>query len=254
MPIVVTNGVQMTGGDLINSALRRIGVLASGEVPSGNESADAQVILNDLMDAFGADRLMIFTVQSSTQVPLVLKQVYTLGLGGDFNIPRPAKITGMSVLNLANAVEPLELPMDYHNDELRWAREIPVKNLTNNLPSVCYDDEQFPLRNLNIWPIPNVTVNFIIYFWQALSQFIDLITQYSFPPAYARMLKWNLALELFGEFGGDPQKFPMIEKQAILSMAAVKAMNIRPITIGVDPALIADGENWNWLTGEYSPR
>ena len=56
--------------------------------------------LNQMIDAWNADRLAIFTV-SSNDFPFILgQQSYTLGSGGDFDMIRPARITGISAILL----------------------------------------------------------------------------------------------------------------------------------------------------------
>jgi len=89
----------MTGLDLVSRSLSLIGVLASGETPSGAESSDGLSFLNDLLDSWNAERLMVFTITreafDSNGNPFYLtlgKQDYTMGTGGNFNFPRPARI------------------------------------------------------------------------------------------------------------------------------------------------------------------
>src|SRR5262249_58931003 len=121
----------MTAIDLITSALRLIGVTASGEQPTGEEASDALVILNQMIDSWNAERLNVFTITISNFSLTPGTQVYTLGSGGTFNATRPAAIDRISIISLANPAQPLELPMEMLTDA-QW-RENPVKK-TNNAP------------------------------------------------------------------------------------------------------------------------
>src|SRR5215469_11921952 len=214
----------MNAGNLINSAFRLINVLASGEVPSASEQSDALTILALMLDSWQAERLTIFTIlrDGSTTSPhlfpfVVGQQTYTLGPGGNFNIARPAKIERMSIEWLANPAQPLELPLEMVNEQ-RW-QTVPVKAITSTLPTVVYDDGNYPLRNLAFWCTPTVVSNVVIYYWQALSQFPDLVTDVEFPPGYFKALRYNLAVDLAAEFGRPIS--PEVAAQALSSKSII---------------------------------
>jgi hypothetical protein len=238
----------MTANDLISSALRLIGVLASGEVPSAAEANDAFNILNQMLDSWNTERLAIFTVQRQVVVPATLKQAYTVGVGGDFNIPRPPRIDRIGVISLQNSTEPLELPVELLTD-VGW-EAIPVKNISSSLPLKVWNDLGYPLMTLSFWPIPNVEVNFALYTWTALTQFPDLVTDEEFPPGYLKALRYNLAVDLAPEFGVQ-QVPPAVAAQAAESKGKIKAMNQPLLDMACDTALVNQrGGRYNWLTDQ----
>src|ERR1700731_3263589 len=122
----------MNQSDLISASLIEIGALSPGEVASAQEQQQASNVLTQMLDAWQAVRLYVWAVQRILLVPATLKQTYTLGPGGDFNLPRPAKITRFGVVNLGNPIQPVELPLDSLT-ERQWM-EIPVKNIPSALP------------------------------------------------------------------------------------------------------------------------
>jgi hypothetical protein len=241
----------MTGGDLLASAARLIGVLASGETLSGNESADGLLIAQQMMDSWQAERLNIFSITIS-EFPLTPgQQTYTLGTGGNFNIPRPAKIERMSIVSLLNPAQPLELPLEMLT-EAGW-QAIPVKLISSSLPTVVYDDGAFPLRNLNFWCIPTIAVNTRIYLWNALNTFPDLSTDVTFPPGYLKAIRYNLAVDLAPEFGRPIP--PEVAAQAILSKNVLKNMNTPLIEARLDPVLSGDRkQTYNWISDTFINR
>jgi len=244
----------MTANDLIASALRLIGVLASGESPSQAESADALLILQQMLDSWIAERMMIFTL-TITEFPLIAgQQTYTLGSGGNFNMARPARIERMGIVSFNNVAQPLELPLEMLTDQ-GWAA-IPVKLITSSLPQMVYDDGAFPLRNLSFWCIPNVPVSVRIYAWQALSQFPDNFTDVTFPPAYLKAIRYNLAVDLAPEFGR--QVPPEVGAQAVASKAVIKSINAPIVETHVDEAISGtmggSKRIYNWLTDGPSSR
>jgi hypothetical protein len=238
----------MTSNDLIASSLRLIGVLASGEVPSAAEANDAFNILNQMLDSWNTERLAIFTVQRQVVVPATLKQAYTVGVGGDFNIPRPPRIDRIGVISLQNSSEPLELPVELLTD-VGW-EAIPVKNISSSLPLKVWNDLGYPLMTLSFWPIPNVEINFALYTWTALTQFPDLVTDQEFPPGYLKALRYNLAVDLAPEFG--VQQVPqVVVAQAAESKGKIKALNQPLLDMVCDTALVNQrGGRYNWLTDQ----
>jgi hypothetical protein len=231
----------MTALDLISSALRLINVQAAGEPVPIAMANDALLVLNDMIDSWNADRLAIFTIQIN-DFPFVLgQQTYTLGTKGNFNIPRPARIEGMSTIQLTNPAVPVEIPIAMYTVD-QWQNQVPVKNVTGSIPLICYDDGAFPLRNLNFWPIPVEQPNSVrIYSWAALPA-QTLAAQVAFPPGYRQAFRYNLAVLLAGEFAAPvPSNVAAI---AIDSLGKVKTMNAPELRLQSD--LIPDPSGWNY--------
>lgn len=241
-------GLTYSALDIIKAALRLIQVIDPLETPDSATAQDGLFALNQMVDSWNAQRLAIFTTARQLFNLNAGQQTYLMGQSGttDFNVPRPAKIEYMSVINLNNPVQPLELPLDYIT-EGQW-REIPVKNIASALPQQVWDDQGFPNRTLNYWPVPNVPLQTAIYTWTALTQFQDLTTLYTFPPAYAKALRYNLAIDLAAEFTSGNIN-PLVEQQAIASFAVVQSMNAPLLDLKTDPALwTTEHSLYNWIT------
>lgn len=236
----------MTGNDLITSSMRLIRAVASGETPTGNEIQDGLVVLNQLIDSWNAERLSIFTVQIQNFALTVGQQTYTYGTGGNFNAVRPPFIDHATIVSLNNPAQPLELPLAMLTD-VEWAA-IPVKAVSSALPLKMYDDGQFPQRNISFWPIPSVAIQVNMYVWQALTTFPDLTTDETFPPAYLRALRFNLAVDLASEFGLDVP--PLVAQTAIQSKASIKSFNTYPLDLRCDDAITVRGGRYNWISDQ----
>lgn len=230
-----------TAFDLITSALRLAGVLANDETPSAGDANQGLSVLNDMIDSWNAQRLAIFTTRSD-DFPFVLgQQAYTLGIGGNFNIPRPARIDSMSAILLTNPANPIEVPMAMWTTE-DW-QNMPVKVVNGSFPQGCYDDGGFPLRTLNFWPIPTTQQNSVrIYSWQALTAPPLLTSAIAFPPGYAEAFRYNLAVRLGAEFNAPASA--TVVTLAISSMATVKTMNAPELELRSD--LVPDPAGWNY--------
>ena len=230
-----------TAYDLISSALRLINVVASGEETPIDEANDGLMVLNDMIDAWNTDRLAIYTTRSD-DFPYVLgQQSYTLGDGGDFNMPRPARIDAMSTIQLTNPGNPVELPIAMYSVS-DWQTLVPVKVVQGSLPLICYDDGGFPLRTLNFWPIPVEQPNACrIYSWQSLPA-QTLNSQVSFPPGYRQAFRHNLAVLLAAEFSAPVPA--VVQSTAIESLARIRTINAPDLSLRSD--LVPDPAGWNY--------
>jgi hypothetical protein len=216
--------------------------MASGEETPLAMANESLAVLNDMIDGWNAERQAIFTTRSD-DFPYVLgKQSYTLGTGGDFNIPRPARIDAMSTILLNNPANPVEVPMAMYSVE-DWQTQVPVKVVNGSIPLICYDDGGFPLRTLNFWPIPTEQPNAVrIYSWQALTQPATLDSVIAFPPGYAEAFRYNLAVRLAAEFTSPLT--PTVATIAISSLARLKTMNAPDLSLRSD--LVPDPAEWNY--------
>lgn len=231
---------------LITSSLRLLGVLASGEAPSSAESTDALSSLNDLIDSWSNEQLLIPNKVREVFPLVASQQTYTMGTGGNFNTSRAQKIENC-LIQLAGTSPLLELPMTLMTKDEYAA--VLLKTLSSSFPLFMYNDHSYPLDNINVWPVPSGSTNsLVIYSWKPLSTLAALTTAISLPPGYLRALRYALALELSSEYG-RPLPEPAIAL-AIESKAAIKRMNYRPHYLQVDEALRVRSPVWNWMTGD----
>lgn len=230
---------------LISRALRNLNVLQQGEVPDDQEAQDGLDTLNEMIDSWSVDRLMLYTIERRLFTLISGQYVYRFGTGGDFDGARPIKIENAGVI-IPNGTQPIELPLDMLNKD-QYA-VIPVKNTPSTYPTALYPDGSFPFNNCNFWPVPTTTPQVALYCWDQLTQFDALETELVFPPAYGRALLACLTVELSaGGFGGllTPTHIAM----AAESKAAVKSLNLPELLMACDPALInPELGQYNWMT------
>jgi hypothetical protein len=231
-PPVPTPGLTQAALDYITQALIACGSQSAGESVSAEDAQSGLQILNQMMDLWNSMELMIFTIQRLVFNLVANQQTYAVGSGGDFNIPRPPRIERYSIITNQNPQTPLELVIEDFT-LARW-QEIPVKTIPPALPLGVWDDKAFPNRNLNYWPPPIAGVQAVIYPWIALSYFPDLVTQFTFPPAYAECIKYNLAFRYMIEFPGDMERAPLIKMMADQGMELLKSFNTEITALRTD--------------------
>lgn len=235
----------MTVLDLINGAARLIGVQAAGEVMSADESANALVSLNDMIESWSTQNLLIYNKTPEIFSLVANQQSYTWGTGGDFNSARPMRIENINYRQVSGSTT-LELPIEILNQD-QWAN-ISVKTITSNLPTKVWTVFSDPLATLYFWPIPSIAATIDVWSWKALTSYSSLSTVLTLPPGYTRALRYNLAVELAPEYGR--QVDPIVEAKAESSIESLKRMNAQINYLGTDKGLLSKKSTWNWYTGE----
>lgn len=186
-----------TANDLITKSLRLISVLGSGRrTATANELDDGLASLNSMLDGFSIERLMIYQILEETHTLVVGTADYTIGSGGDIDTTRPVKIENIFLRDDADNDYLLHqidnLPFD----------SIPLKTVTSR-PRVFYYDAQFPLGVIKLMYPPAYADTMHVNSWKQLQSFANGTTALAMPPGYQRMIEFNLALELHGEYPGS---------------------------------------------------
>jgi hypothetical protein len=234
-----------TGRHLIRGALKLLGVVAAGENPSAQEQTDALASFNDMLDSWSTESLIIFSKTIEDFSFPSSQQVFTMGMGGDFATSRPLKILHLATVD--NSVTPAnEIPISIINLD-QWADQT-QKSTQSTYATKCYIDYSNPLVSLNFWPIPTLSNTLRCYSMKALSQVSTPDTVIDLPPGYQQALKYNLAIVLAPEYGRQvPAEVAAI---ATTSKATIERMNIQPLLMTCDPAVMPSGKTWDWRIGE----
>jgi len=226
----------MTVQELINAALRTIGVLASGESPSSEESADGLAALNQLVASWTAQALPIYQITRES-FPLTGALSYTIGTGQTFNTVRPIKIKAASVISMNNIAKAVRVV-----SAEEWATVLD-KAATGTFAEVLFYDGGFPSGTIRMAPVPLFGSSLELYSYKPLSQFASLGDSISLPDGYLRALRFNLAVDLAPEFGRviDPT-LAAIANDAKTSIFGLNAAVLGPPAPGAVPPAQAPPE------------
>jgi hypothetical protein len=236
----------VTVRDLIAGAFRLLGVLAAGENPQADETQDALASLNDMIEAWKLERLMVFAILPQRFNLVPGKKSYTLGPGGDFSAERPVRIDQVSLIYTLDSPFPLSLPIEIINLDQYQALVVP--DVQSTIPQQVYPNDDYPLRTLSFYPVPTLNLAIDIFTWKLIDAFADVNQTISLPPGYARALRFNLALELADEYGKQvPVATAAIARDA---KAAIKSANSPVLLMRCDDALTATGGTFDWRTGQ----
>ncbi len=221
---------------LINAAFRKIGVIAAGEIPNSDESADALATLNTLMESWSAEQVTVYQILNFQGALVAATAAYTIGTGGVLNTSRPLKIEAAGIITPDGLRHEMKII-----GVTDWGK-IEEKTLTGKLPKVLYNDNAFPLATLNVWPVPNATggaPTLALYLWLQLQQFATIGDTFAMPPPYFRALTYALAIDLAPEYGSQAQAAAAgIADVAAAAKAEVVALN-ESNRLGVEPGALA---------------
>lgn len=239
--------VRTNATGIIKRALRLIGVLASGEELPAHELTDGVEALNDMMDSWNTEKLIIFALARNTFTLTGGQNPHTLGPAGDLDAPRPQRIDEGLVYLSGGTLGSNEVPLKVY-DAAHWGAIL--DKTQSGIPWILYYDSAFPLGNVWLYSKPDAAYTLILYQEQMLAQvFMDSVTSdILLPPGYKEALTHNLAIRLAPEYG---KEIPLaVADGAVEGKARIKRANMKPLYIGCDAALVRPG-GWSIETGDY---
>lgn len=229
---------------LIESSMRLVGVLSQGESPSAQDSADSLEALNAMIESWSLESLTL-PAWKRRLIPLVPgKGTYTIGIGGDLDVPRPVEISQVGLVVTSGSPE-AEYPVSILAPQ-EWAGII-QKTMQSDMPTRVFVEGTSPLETVNVWPVPSAEHQLAVYCFEPLPSSLVLNDDFAFPPGYYRALKFNLALELCPEFGREPSQ--LVLKTADTALANIKRKNKKELLMTADPALLRS-RGFNIISGD----
>lgn len=212
-----------TGLDLITDAFVELGAFGPGDSIPAEHSALGLARLNNMLDAFNTEGLMIYTISPVTFALAVSNQSPTIGVSGSptFSTVRPLKIEQAVIVDTsANPDERHEMEIV---DRQAWASR--CSDDSGEFPSALFYEPTYPNGTIHLSCVPTVAHNLELWVRTQLTAVVLLTTTLSFPPGYYEVLLYNLALRLAPAFGFEAS--PLLMKMASDAKAKVKSVNSR---------------------------
>ena len=225
-----------TAYDIITRALRSINVLGVGETPDAATAQDALDSLNDVLEGWANETLMVYSSTTESFPLLAGVGTYTMGPSGDFDTTRPTTINDAWVR--WNDVDyPLQILTQ------REYSEIPLKSTLTNIPSAIYVNTGFPQNTVYLWCVPNVSGNSIFFnTLKPFTSFTSLTDTVNFPPGYSKAMRYALAVEMMPEYGVNNG---LVIEMANEAKAKLKRTNFSPVIMALSDALPRHNTNYN---------
>lgn len=234
-----------SAGDIINGALRLIGVLAEGETPSAETSADALFAMNQMIDSWNTEKLSIYNTQDQTFLWPAGEIQRHLGPTGEFVGNRPVLLEDSTYYR--DPSTNVSFGIKFINQQQYDG--IAVKTVTSTYPQVMWINMEYPNIQMTIYPKPTRTLEWHFISVQELDQPATLATTLAFPPGYLRAFRYNLACELAPEFGVEPS--PQVKRIAMVSKRNIKRINNPDDIMSLPYSLVATRQRFNVYAGNY---
>lgn len=218
--------------DLITDALRLVGVTSPGQTLGAEDAQTGLNALNFMLEEWSTQELFALRDIDGTYNLIANQSVYTIGPTGDFVAQRPIQIENMYV-RYQSVDYPIELISNEDYNAIRF------KALPSPVPLSAYYAPTFPLGTITFWPVPTLSLPVTLAVNQQQTQLATISDVLSLAPGYYKAMRFNLALDLFPEYGREPT--PSVISQAKTSKANIKRANIVPQEAGYDPALTGSG-------------
>lgn len=234
-----------TAGDQINAALRLLGILAEGETPSSEISSDALDALNQMIDSWSTERLVVFATEDQEVSWPAGSATVTLGPSGTSVGNRPISVD--SATYFTDPANLLSFGIKLVNQQQYNA--IALKSVVSTYPQVMWAQMGYPDITLTVYPIPATPVVMHVVSVQELTQPATLATELAFPPGYLRAFKYNLACEIAPEFGVEPA--PTIQRIAMTSKRNLKRVNNPDDVMNMPYSMVANRQRYNVYANNY---
>lgn len=234
-----------SAGEIINGSLRLIGALAEGEVPSAETSADALMAMNQMIDSWNTERLMIYNTIDQIFTWPSDEITQTLGPTGDFVGLRPVALDDSTYYR--DASTGVSFGIKFINQQQYDG--IAVKTVTSTYPQVMWINMEYPDIAMTIYPKPTRALEWHFISVQELAQPATLATELAFPPGYLRAFRYNLAREIAAEFGIEPPR--TVSQIANVSKRNLKSQNNPGDIMSIPYAIMVSRQRFNIFAGNY---
>lgn len=234
-----------TAGELIDGALRLLGMLAEGETPSAATSQDALFAMNQMIDSWNTERLSVYSTQDQvfSWAPGLISR--TLGPTGNFVGNRPVLLDDATYFkDPANGISyGIKIINQQQYDG------IAVKTVTSTYPQVIWVNMDYPNIDMYVYPVPTKVLEWHFISVTELTQPATLATTLSFPPGYLRAFRYNLACEIAGEFGVEPS--PQVSRIAMSAKRNIKRINNPDDIMSLPYSIVGTRQRFNIFAGNY---
>lgn len=230
-----------TAQTLINSALRKLGVLGVGETPGATESAECLTVLNQLLGSLNAEPGLIWAEQEITKAVTAGTATMTIGTAGTWVATRPVKIVSAQWVDGTTVYEVTpNVPLDEFQRLSKVA--------TTGFPSILNYEANVASGTLKWYPTPSANGTMKLVVWVPLPSEVVLTDSLVLPPGYERMIAYELAEDLSLDY--EVTLSPVFTARALEAKAQAKRSNQKIPLLKAIPGLPGMSRRSNILRDE----
>ena len=238
---MATSGIttfDLTRDNIINAALRKIGVVAKGQTAETEDITNGAQALNVMLKGFQTKGMPLWAIQEYT-FPLTATRSYTIGVGRTTNTPAPLKITQAYVKDTTtNYSTPLNIQTHYNYNITN-----PKSTDTGTPVNLEYEPgNQSGL--IRIWPTPDSysisSRNITIVYQRPFEDMTASGDALDFPQYWLEAVIYGLASRLASEYG-----LPLPDR-ADLRQEAAYFLN-EALSFGTEEGSMFFSPNWQGM-------
>lgn len=233
-----------TALDIIRGALNLTNAVGVDQTLTADEVSDGLEVFNDLLEIFNTRNLSVFGSANQTFNTIAGQAVYTIGAGGDWSTVRPVRINDPAYVVINNTSYPV-----YSMTQAEY-NAIPVKTQPQPFPYRYLYVNYFPLALVTLWPVPSQVAPITFSIDNQLAAVTNASTAISFPPGYAMVFKYKLAVMLAPLFGRKMTAYPDVMKIANESFADICRAN-KTLTLMDYPFRVRPPNYPDFIAGNY---
>lgn len=182
---------------VIKSAMRKLGLVASGEDPTPSEYTDGLEALQSMLRLWSSKKILVFASTRETVTLVPGQAAYTWGSGGNITTDRPHALTDAFVRDSNNT--------DYDVSVITEGRYNSITNKDiGGRPSYAFLHPLYPLAYLYLYPTPDtadtIHLDSLKPFTET-SSFSDISDTLAIPVNYEEPIIANLAVRIAPEYG-----------------------------------------------------
>jgi len=222
----------LTRDELIQAALRLLGVGHRGESVPASEIEDASQALNIMLKAWQADGLQLWKREEKSITLTASKRVYTLGPTGDIVMQRPLRLLEAVRRDTSNIDVPLTKlsKNEYYGLSDKFSEGTPVS---------YHYDPQLDNGDLYLWQVPSTTTaaeyTIEIVYHLPFEDMDSATNNFDCPVEWLQAIKFGLALDLAPEYGIDLPYQYRLQKQFDKSYEKALSWDVEDTSIYFQP-------------------
>lgn len=222
---------------VIEGALRKLGVLASGESATSAQISDGSSALNALVKAFHADGMPLWAITSTSFTVTDGTASYTIGVGQTVNAVAPLKV--LQALYTLTGTGVSAVPMNVYN---RYDFNVlPDDSTVEGNPVNLYYQPTAPATDftgtIKLWPVPdNSTTSITIHYQRPFQDMDGATNNFDFPAHWIQALIFSLAWSLSSEYGIPPQDRKDMKEEALFWKNEAQSIGTEEGSMYVYPA------------------
>lgn len=203
---------ELQRNQLISAALRKLGALSEGQIPSTEDFTNGTVALNGIIASFQTIGMPLWKRQETYISLQENTESYTIGEGQTINVPFPLKVQQAYLVNNTTGQQ-IEIETKSYFD---W-QQVRTYNASSFPVFVSYT----PYINfgiLNVWPIPDASAatnySIMLVNQRPFEDMVDAADSLDFPKEWHNAIIYELAVTLAPEYGASSQERQDLKQDA----------------------------------------